>query len=55
MRSPLNDASMMLEAAILLFEAPSTRLRILLTAPLSSAMRRLAGLVYRDERSLTLS
>ena len=55
MRSPLNDASAMLQAAILLFEAPSTRMRILLTAPFSSLLRRLACLVYRDERSLTLS
>ena len=52
--SPLNDAGAMLEAAILLFEAPSTRLRIVLTAPISSATRRLAGLIYRSERSLTL-
>ena len=54
-RSPLNDAWAMLEAAMLLFEAPSTRLRILITAPFSSAMRRLAGLIYYRERSLTLS
>jgi hypothetical protein len=54
-RSPLNDAWMMLGAAILLFEAPSTRLRILIAAPFSSAMRRMAGLVYHRERSLTLS
>ena len=54
-RSPLNDAGAMLEAAILLFEAPSTRTRLLLMAPFSSAMRRLACLIYRDERSLTLS
>ncbi len=55
MRSPLNDAGAMLRAAILLFEAPSTRMRILLTAPISSVLRRLACLVYRNERSLTLS
>jgi hypothetical protein len=54
-RSPLNDAWTMLEAAILLFEAPSTRMRILLTAPFSSAMRRMAGLIHHKERSLTLS
>ncbi len=54
-RSPLNDAGAMLQAAILLFEAPSTRMRILLTAPFSSALRRLACLAYRKERSLTLS
>jgi hypothetical protein len=54
-RSPLNDAWAMLEAAILLFEAPSTRLHILIAAPFSSAMRRLAGCIYYRERSLTLS
>ncbi|HEY2008167.1 MAG TPA: nucleotidyltransferase family protein [Rhizomicrobium sp.] len=54
-KSPLNDAWAMLEAAMLLFEAPSTRLRILITAPFSSAMRRLAGLIYHKERALTLS
>lgn len=54
-KSPLNDAWAMLEAAMLLFEAPSTRLRILMTAPFSSAMRRLAGLIYHRERALTLS
>jgi hypothetical protein len=54
-RSPLNDAWATLEAAMLLFEAPSTRLRILVAAPFSSAMRRLAGLIYYRERSLTLS
>lgn len=54
-KSPLNDAWAMLEAAMLLFEAPSTRLRILITAPFSSAMRRLAGLIYHRERALTLS
>jgi hypothetical protein len=53
-RSPLNDAWKMLEAALLLFEAPSTRLRILAAAPFSSVMRRVAGLVYHRERSLTL-
>ena len=55
MRSPLNDAWVMLEAAMLVFEAPSTRARILIDAPISSAMRRLACLIYRTERSLTLS
>lgn len=54
-KSPLNDAWSMLEAAMLLFEAPSTRLRILISAPFSSAMRRLAGLIYHRERALTLS
>lgn len=54
-RSPLNDARLMLEASLLLFEAPSTRARILLDAPFSSAMRRLAGLLYRRERALTLA
>ncbi len=53
--SPLNDAMVMLEATILLFEAPSTRLRLLLTAPFSSIMRRMACRIYRAERALTLS
>ena len=53
--SPLNDARAMLEAALLVFEAPSTRARILIDAPFSSAMRRLACLIYRTDRSLTLS
>ena len=41
--SPLNDAMTMLEANTMLFESFSTRARILMSAPLSSAMRRLAG------------
>jgi hypothetical protein len=52
--SPLNDALVMLEATFLLFEAPSTRLRLLATAPFSSIVRRIAGRLYRDERALTL-
>jgi len=52
--SPLNDGWVMLEATFMLFEACSTRVHILVTAPFSSAMRRLAGLIYRDQRSLTL-
>jgi len=53
--SPLNDALVMLEATLLLFEAPSTRLRILAAAPFSSIIRRMAGRRYRAERALTLS
>lgn len=53
--SPLNDALVMLEATFLLFEAPSTRLRLLAAAPFSSIMRRIAGWLYRAERALTLS
>ncbi|HXL71825.1 MAG TPA: nucleotidyltransferase family protein [Rhizomicrobium sp.] len=53
--SPLNDAMVMLEATMLLFEAPSTRLRLLATAPFSSIMRRTACRLYRAERALTLS
>lgn len=54
-RTPLSDAWIMLEATNLLFEAFSTRSRILVTAPLSSAVRRAAGRFYPAERSLTLS
>jgi len=39
---------------MLLFEAPSTRLRLLATAPFSSIMRRMACRIYRAERALTL-
>jgi hypothetical protein len=53
--SPLNDAMVMLEATFLLFEAPSTRLRLLAAAPFSSIIRRMAGRLYRAERALTLS
>jgi putative nucleotidyltransferase-like protein len=52
--SPLNDAMVMLEATMLLFEAPSTRLRLLASAPFSSIMRRMACRIYRAERALTL-
>lgn len=52
--SPLNDALVMLEASCMLFEAPVTRARILLSAPLSSVLRRTAGLLYRADRALTL-
>jgi hypothetical protein len=52
--SPLNDALVMLEASCMLFEAPVTRARILLSAPLSSVLRRTAGLLYRSDRALTL-
>jgi hypothetical protein len=52
--SPLNDAMVMLEATILLFEAPSTRVHLLATAPFSSMMRRMACRIYRAERALTL-
>lgn len=53
--SPLNDAWMMLEASGMLFEAPSTRARILASAPISSFLRRTAGLLYPADRALTLS
>jgi hypothetical protein len=53
-QSPLNDAWVMLEASLMLFEAPSTRARILLSAPISSALRRTAGLLYRADRAFTL-
>jgi hypothetical protein len=52
--SPLNDAMTMLQANTMLFEAYSTRARILLSAPLSSVMRRLAGHIYPAHRALTL-
>ena len=52
--SPLNNALVMLEASVMLFEAPSTRARILLAAPFSSAARRIAGLLYPADRALTL-
>jgi hypothetical protein len=52
--SPLNDALVMLEASLMLFEAPLTRARVLLSAPLSSVLRRTAGLIYRADRALTL-
>ena len=45
---------MMLEASGMLFEAPLARARLLLSAPLSSAMRRTAGILYRADRALTL-
>jgi hypothetical protein len=52
--SPLNDAMTMLEANTMLFESFSTRVRILLSAPLSSVMRRIAGRLYPADRALTL-
>jgi hypothetical protein len=52
--SPLNDAMVMMEANLLLFEAPSTRLRLFASAPFSSIMRRMACRIYRAERALTL-
>ena len=52
--SPLNDAWVGLEASLMLFEAPLTRARILLSAPISSVLRRTAGLLYRADRALTL-
>jgi Uncharacterised nucleotidyltransferase len=53
--SPLDNAIMALESSWMLFEAPSTRLQMLLSAPWSSVIRRLAGTLSKSARALTLS
>jgi hypothetical protein len=53
--SPLDNARLTLEAQWMTFEALSTRIRILLSAPVSSALRRIAGSLSRADRALTMS
>jgi hypothetical protein len=52
-RSPLDNARVGMEAYWALFEAPWTRARMIPVALLSSAVRRLAGAVWRADRALT--
>ncbi len=52
--SPLSDALVNLESNWLLFEAPSARAHLLISAPVSSAMRRLGRALNRTDRALTL-
>jgi hypothetical protein len=53
--SPLDDARMALEAQWMVFEALSTRARLLVSAPVSAGMRRLAGSFSKADRALTQS
>ena len=52
--SPLNDAFVSLQANLMVFDSLPARLLLLLKAPASSLVRRLAALFYPAERSLTL-
>jgi hypothetical protein len=53
--SPLDDARMALKAQWMVFEASSTRARILLSAPVSAGMRRIAGALSKEDRALSMS
>ncbi|HEY4125740.1 MAG TPA: nucleotidyltransferase family protein [Rhizomicrobium sp.] len=54
-RSPLDNALMALESSWMLFEAPSTRARILMSAFPSSMARKIAATLSKSDRALTMS
>jgi hypothetical protein len=53
--SPLDNALIALQANWLVFEAPSTRARILMSAAPSSLARKIAGSLMKSDRALTQS
>ena len=53
--SPLDNAVMAWRSCWLLFEAPSTRARMLVSAPISSMTRRIAGTLNKADRALSWS